>query len=224
MSLDAPDAEDPWAVLSPDERDRAGRFLRPIHRDRYAAGRAWLRRVLAGYLGRSPSEIAFAYGQHEKPALAGGPGWLDFNLAHSEEHALLAVSPGFPVGVDIEVLRPVDEKLPQRFFAPGEVAALAALPAAARQAAFFRCWTRKEAYLKALGSGLATPLDAFEVTLGPGEAARLLRVAGKPDEAAAWQMLHWEPEGQLPRRMGAVAARRRGWRLVEMGSGGAGPP
>lgn len=219
-SLDLPEAALAAArrLLSPDEAARADAFLRPLDRARFTAARAWLRRVLAAYLGEAPGDLAFAYGEYGKPRLAQGAGRLDFNLSHTGGYALLAVSPGFPVGADIEAVRPVEEKIAERFFSAAEVKALGALPAPARQDGFFRCWTRKEAYLKALGCGLATPLDSFTVSLAPGAPARLLEVAGEPAEAAAWHMVHLDPgEGLLA----AVAARRRGWtlRFADRGAG-----
>ena len=212
VSLDLPEAALAAArpLLTPDEAARADAFLRHQDRARFTAARAWLRRMLAAYLGEPPGDLVFAYGEHGKPLLARAAGRLDFNLSHAGGYALLAVSPGFPIGADIEAVRPVEEKVAERFFSAAEVKALGGLPARGWVDGFFRCWTRKEAYLKALGSGLATPLDSFTVSLAPGAPARLLDVAGEPAEAACWQMAHLDPgEGLLA----AVAARRRGWSL-----------
>lgn len=203
------------AILAPEETARADAFLRAQDRARFAAARSWLRHVLGAYLALAPADLAFAYGPHGKPALAGPEGLLDFNLSHTGGHALLCVSPGLAIGADIEAVRPIEEKVAERFFSGAEVEALAALPQEERTDAFFRCWTRKEAYLKALGSGLATPLDAFAVSLGPDEPARLLEVRGEPGEADAWQIAHLDPG---PGLVGAIAARRRGWRPVTMTS------
>jgi 4'-phosphopantetheinyl transferase len=197
-------------LLAPEERARADAFLRPRDRAHFTAARAWLRRMLGAHLGLDPASLAFAYGPHGKPRLPAAAGALDFNLSHSDGVALLALSPGFELGADIEAVRPVEEKVAERFFSAAEVRALAALPARERTSAFFRCWCRKEAYLKALGSGLATPLDAFTVSLGPDEPARLLRVEGEPEAPAIWQLAHLDP---APGFAGAVAAPSRGWRL-----------
>ena len=215
VALDIPAAAqaDARRLLSPEEAERADAFLRDQDRAHFTAARAWLRRSLGAYLGCAPDSVAFAYGEQGKPRLADAEAGarLDFNLSHAGGHALLAVSAGVPLGADIEAVRPVEEKVAERFFSAAEVRALLALPAAARLDGFFRCWTRKEAYLKALGSGLAAPLDGFAVSLAPGEPARLLEVAGRPGEEAAWQMAHLEPGTGL---VAAVAARRRGWTLV----------
>ena len=197
------------ALLSPDETARADRFLRREDRARFTAARAWLRRVLAAHLGEAPEHLAFAYGEQGKPALD-DPRGLDFNLAHSGPHALLAVSPGFPIGIDIEEERETEAKVAERFFSPSEVRALSAHRGDTRRSAFFRCWTRKEAYLKALGSGLATPLDGFTVSLDAGD-ARLLDIRDAPREAAEWQMADLSPS---PGLAAALAARKRGWTIV----------
>lgn len=196
-------------LLSPEEIRRADAFLRPRDCGHFIAARAWLRRMLGARLGRAPDALVFAYGLNGKPSLQAASGRFDFNLSHSDGHALLALSPGFALGADIEAVRPVEEKLAERFFSAAEVQALAAMPPTHRTDAFFRGWTRKEAYLKALGSGLATPLDAFTVSLDP-QVARLIDVAGEPGEADAWQIAHLDAG---PGLMGTVAARRRGWRL-----------
>lgn len=211
LDPDAAEIETSRLVLSEDETRRADTFRRPVDRTRFTAARGWLRRRLAAYLGRDPARLVFSEGPHGKPFLPEAEGVFDFNLSHSGGFALLAVSPGFPVGADIEEMRPIEEKVAERFFSADEVRALLALPLAEREAAFFRCWTRKEAYLKALGSGLAKPLDGFTVSLGSDEPACLLRVAGAPGEAEAWRMAHLAPVAGY---MAAVAARDLGWHPV----------
>lgn len=212
VSLDIPEMSLAAArrVLDPAEIARADAFLRPQDRRHFAAARSWLRRVLGAHLGRHPTDLVFGEGAHGKPRLDEAAGRLDFNLSHSGGYALLVISPGFEIGADIEAQREIEDSVAERFFSATEVRALAALPRAERTAAFFRCWSRKEAYLKALGSGLATPLDGFTVSLDGGD-ARLLDVAGEPGEASHWQMAAFEP---APHLAGAVAARRTGWRLL----------
>lgn len=213
VSLDMPEnaLAEARACLSTRERARADAFLRGEDRRHFTAARSWLRRVLGTYLDRAPSDVAFGEGPHGKPRLLETPGGregeFDFNLSHSGGHALLVVSPGLEIGADIEAIREIEEKVAHRFFSAAEVRALVALPVGKRRDAFFRCWTRKEAYLKALGSGLAAPLDGFTVSLGEGE-ARLLEVAGEPGEAEAWQFVHLDP---APGFVGAIAARQHGW-------------
>ncbi|HEX5761016.1 MAG TPA: 4'-phosphopantetheinyl transferase superfamily protein [Thermoanaerobaculia bacterium] len=200
------------ALLAPDERARVERFRFEVHRRRFAVGRGVLRALLGAYLDVPPERLAFTYGERGKPDLAPGSaaaGPLHFNLSHSHELALLAVTREREVGADVEQLRPLDdlEKIAERFFSAAEHAQLMALPEAERVAAFFRCWTRKEAYLKALGVGLAAPLDAFVVTLGPQEPARMLTLEGDAERAARWALAHLEP---APRYFGAVAVEAAG--------------
>ena len=197
--------------LSAEERARAERFYFERDRRSFIAARGGLRTILGGVLQTPPAELEFAYGERGKPRLSGPRGErFFFNLGHSGEWALLAWTRAGEIGADIEKMRPVTEGLAERYFAPEEAAALRALPAGEQEAGFFRCWTRKEAYLKALGSGLALPLDSFVVSLAAGEPAALLAVRGVPDEAAKWRLEHLEP---APGYCAAIALRRREWRL-----------
>jgi 4'-phosphopantetheinyl transferase len=163
------------ATLSAEERARAARFRDPADGVAFAAARGILRAILGRYLDRPAAAVAFAYGAHGKPELAGaaGDGGLRFNASHAAALALYAVARGRAVGVDVERVRDVEDAalVAERYFAPAERAALrAAGPAgsAARRAAFFACWTRKEAYVKARGGGLSIALDGFAVSLGDG--------------------------------------------------------
>jgi 4'-phosphopantetheinyl transferase len=176
-------------TLAPDERDRAERFYFDRHRERFVAARGLLRVILGLYLCRQPESVHFRYGTYGKPALAVCDP-LHFNLSHSGDAALLGVTRVRELGVDLEQVRPRPylEDIARRFFAPAEVAALAALASEDRELAFFNCWTRKEAFIKAGGEGLSRPLDQFTVSLRPGEPARLLEVAGDPDEASRWTL------------------------------------
>jgi 4'-phosphopantetheinyl transferase len=160
-------ANDP--LLDPAERGRASRFRQARHRAWFAAARATLRRLLATYVGGEPGQIHFEYGAHGKPRLggrhAGHP--LRFNLSHDGPRALYAVTSQAEVGVDLEALRPIPDalELAERFFSPAEFDGLRRFPASERGHAFLRCWTRKEAFVKALGDGLGHPLDQFSVSL-----------------------------------------------------------
>jgi 4'-phosphopantetheinyl transferase len=181
--------------LSADEQGRANRFVFPRDRRRFCVARGMLRSLLGFYLGMPPTRVQFKYGAQGKPALAPAPAErLRFNLSHSHERAVYAFAYDREVGVDLEYLRWVDdlEQIAERNFSPWEGMALRALPASEKQAAFFYCWTRKEAYLKALGDGLARPLDQFDVSLAPGEPARLLRVVGQPQETTRWSLSNLE--------------------------------
>jgi 4'-phosphopantetheinyl transferase len=175
-------------ILSDDERQRAARFSLEKPRIAYTVARATLRLLLGHYLGHHPADLRFAYGEHGKPALVTGD--LQFNLSHSGTLVLLAFAADRPVGVDIEFRRQrVDnEAIARRFFAADEVEALQGLPLQNRQEAFFRIWTRKEAYLKALGDGITVALDSFSVNLDQEAALR------RPAPAAAqWRLHHIEP-------------------------------
>ncbi|WP_132256106.1 4'-phosphopantetheinyl transferase family protein [Methylobacterium segetis] len=192
------------AILSAEERARAARFLRPPDRTRHVASHAALRVILGRACGRAPKNLAFTARPGGKPALADAAG-LDFNLSHSGERALVALSPAGRIGVDVEVLRPMPDlgRVARTYFAPDEAAALAALPDSERLFAFMACWTRKEAFVKALGAGLAMPLSRFSVSLPPAPAA-LLRQEGKP---GAWTLGHLEPGAGT---VGAVAVEGAG--------------
>jgi 4'-phosphopantetheinyl transferase len=191
------DRQPPYAalVLSNDERSRAARFHFEHDRRRFAAARALLRELLGGYLQMPPAEVRFAYGPRGKPSLEGHAAGVRFNVSHSGGLALLAFARGREIGIDLELERPVPERdeIAARFFSEWEALELKRLPAGERPAAFFRCWTRKEAFIKATGDGLSRALDSFDVTLGPLDAARLLRVEDAPEEVQRWWLQGLEP-------------------------------
>ncbi len=175
---DSPDVDRWRCLLSRDEKMRASRFHFEVHRNRFIVGRAWLRTVLGKYLGVKPVKIAFAYGPSGKPDLAGPleTSGLKFNLAHSDDLVLLALTADAQVGVDVERIKPISEaaELVQRFFSPREAGLFDELPAELRSRAFLNLWTRKEALLKATGEGIAHSLKQVEVSFLPHEPARLL--------------------------------------------------
>jgi 4'-phosphopantetheinyl transferase len=178
--------------LAEEERARAARFVFPRDRDRFIVARGVLREILGRYLELPPTEVRFFYGESGKPELAPdlSGSRLRFNLAHSRDLALYAFTRGQEVGVDVEFVRPelATEEIAERFFSQREAAALRALPPSEQPRAFFRCWTRKEAYIKARGKGLSIPLGTFEVSLAPGQPARLRAVRDDPPEAARWSL------------------------------------
>jgi 4'-phosphopantetheinyl transferase len=153
--------------LRADERQRAGRFMCDEPRQSFIASRAALRSILGRYLGTLPTEVPIVCDGYGKPGLAGraAESGLRFNLAHSGQLALVAVAFGCDVGVDVEALRPIEHwrGIAARYFHPDEAAAIAAAAPSNRNAAFLRCWTRKEAILKAVGVGLAQSLQSFAV-------------------------------------------------------------
>lgn len=202
-----------WNLLSAEERERALRFRFERDRDHYTVGRGSTRTILGGYLGASADSLRFSYGAHGKPELeAPNESDLRFNLSHSHRVALLAVTAGRAVGVDIEgVQRDVgDEQIARRFFSPAEVTVLLSLPEAQRRAAFFRCWTRKEAYLKARGDGIYYGLQHFAVTLAPELPAALISNTLEPAEVPRWSMAAVPVP---PGYEAAVAVEGTGWEL-----------
>lgn len=203
------------AHLSPDERARATRFRFPEHRTAFVAGRGVQREILSRYTGLPPAALAYREGTHGKPGLDGPAAatGLRFNVSNSGNLALYAVSLGRELGVDLEVVKPMPDgaDIAERFFSAPENAVFAAVDASARDAAFFHCWTRKEAYIKAIGEGLSMPLDCFDVAFAPGETARILRTRGDEAQAARWSMLELHPG---PGYAGALVVEGHGWRPV----------
>ena len=188
------------ALLSADELARAARFHFDRDRKRFVLARAALRLILASRLNTKAETLRFVYSPAGKPSLApetaaAGGELLAFNLSHSHELALVALAHGGEVGVDVEHHRPLPDlaAIARRFFSPREAECLLALPVDQQPAAFFRCWTRKEAYLKARGDGIAGGLDRFDVSFAPGEPPAVLRTLDDPAEAARWCLLDLIP-------------------------------
>jgi 4'-phosphopantetheinyl transferase len=180
------------SFLSQDELARAQRFRFAEDQDRYVISRGALRAQLANYLGFDPKDLSFCYSQRGKPELASDfrDSDLRFNLAHSGEMIGYAFVHRRRIGIDVEKIRldfPVHE-IAARFFSEAERKALSRLPLPQRHAGFFRCWTRKEAYLKATGDGLSLPLNDFDVSLEPELPARLIATRPEQGEASKWQM------------------------------------
>lgn len=200
--------------LADDELSRAQRFYFERDRRHFIAARGVLRALLSTYLHMPPAAVQFTYGPRGKPALAAAHAAerLFFNLSHSHELALYAVTHEREIGVDIEWMRPLDdaESIATHFFSAREQAALRSLPAHLKHQGFFNCWTRKEAYIKATGEGLSQPLDAFDVSLVPGESARLLSVLGKPGEVERWSLQALQPPAGYA---AALAVEGSGWQV-----------
>jgi len=197
-------------LLSAAERERAGRFVFPRDARRFIVGRARLRQLLAERLDAHPEAIELVDGPHGKPMLAdrGREGDLRFNMSRSEEVAVYALALGREVGIDVEGIRilPDADAIAARWFSPAEHEVYEALGPEQRVFGFFNCWTRKEAFVKALGEGLSYRLDRFDVTLAPGVPAQLLRIEPVPGDDRAWRMEGFSP---APGFVAAVVAEER---------------
>lgn len=159
----------PGELLDAAETARAARFVFPRDRQRYLASHTALRHLLGRHTGQDPAALQFIQGRYDKPRLA-APDAPAFNMSHSGRWALIGIGGRLPIGVDIEAPRPMDDLMPlaERNFSASEYSALSALPSSERLQAFLRCWTRKEACLKAVGSGLSIEPGVFEAGLDPG--------------------------------------------------------
>jgi 4'-phosphopantetheinyl transferase len=197
--------------LSDEELERAARFRFDEHRNRFIAARGVLRDILSKYLHQQARAIEFSYNAFGKPALKLQGQGIQFNLSHSGALALFALSANMQLGVDVEQMRPgpADLAIAERFFSQSEVAALRALPTDIQSEAFFNCWTRKEAYVKALGGGLQIPLDSFDVSIAPGEPAVLHSVQeeGQKDK---WSLQALHP---APGYAAALVAEGHDWEI-----------
>src|ERR1043166_2141935 len=189
--------------------ERATRFALEPDRRRFIVVRALLRQLLAARLGVRPEAIELAAGARGKPALAGrfAASDLRFNVSHCQDVAVNAFSSGREVGIDVEAVRelPDADDVAARWFSRQEYATYRALEPGDRALGFFQCWTRKEAFIKALGDGLFHPLDRFDVSLAPGEPARILRVEDVPGDRCRWQLEGFSP---VPGFVAAVVAER----------------
>jgi len=190
------------STLSADENQRAARFVFPQDRHRFILSHGHMRGILVRYLHRGPERLEFTVNDYGKPVLADHS--LEFNLSHSGDFALLAVSRHGRVGVDVERIRQdmEFEDLARRFFSQQEYSDLMDLPQEQRKAAFFRCWTLKEAYIKAHGLGLSLPLDSFDVSLALSDQPVLRATRPDPTEASRWTLLSFEVDSD---HAGAVA-------------------
>jgi 4'-phosphopantetheinyl transferase len=175
-------------TLSADETSRADRFAFSYLRNRYVLARGALRILLGQYLNVRADQIRFDYGEKGKPRVAAAD--VQFNVSHSDSIALLGFTKQCEIGIDVEILRPIPDfqEIARRFFCAEEATELRSLPADEREEAFLLCWTRKEAYLKAVGDGLSMPLDGFRVSLRRGEPARFIHFGDGSGQSAAWTL------------------------------------
>lgn len=209
-------SDERFAVLNDDERERAKRLLSPLHRQRFIAAHVILREILSLYVNTRPDSLQFTFSSHRKPelvsAFAGGK--LHFNLSHSEDMAVYAVTTSGEVGIDIEIIQPQNKSdVAERFFSDAEKSALASLPPSQQTAGFYQVWARKEAIIKANGKGLAIPLSSFSVSLDKAletlqvedktwtllpldinaEYASALAAAVPPDKISLWDIIDDQP-------------------------------
>jgi 4'-phosphopantetheinyl transferase len=199
-------------TLSEDERVRAERFYLERDRKHFTVGRGLLRTILSHYLKIEPDQLRFCYGPRGKPALVpSNHSTLQFNLSHSQGIAVYAITRDRQIGIDLEYMRPTSdiEQLAKRFFSPREYTAIRSLSPNQKPEAFFNAWTRKEAYLKATGEGLAH-LETIEVSLLPGEPARLLNV-GDSQASVAWSLQALTPATNY---VAALAVEGHDWHLT----------
>lgn len=202
-------------TLAQDELDRAARYKFDHHRSHFIVARGSLRTILGRYVRTHPSDIKFSYSSHGKPRIL--PTNVNetpsFNLSHSGGIALIALTLCDDIGVDVEYSKRSvrDRKIAERFFSNGEVKALEDVSGDLKKEAFFNCWTRKEAYIKAIGEGLSCSLDQFEVSLTPGEPAALLSVQGEPGASSRWWMVALRPEADY---VAAVVVKGKYYNLV----------
>ncbi|HEY9750259.1 MAG TPA: 4'-phosphopantetheinyl transferase superfamily protein [Allocoleopsis sp.] len=213
MALDQEPAlvEQFHATLTVDEQERAAKFYFPKDRQHFIVARGLLRLILGRYLNQAPDRLRFVYNAYGKPSLEATTS-LNFNLSHSKGLALLGVSGDRELGIDLEYIR-TDfpfEQVAKSVFSVPEQAILRSLPEALKPEAFFNAWTRKEAYIKALGKGLSIPLDQFDVAFVPGEPAVLRDVRGTWENGHNWTLQHLTP---APNYAGAIAVSGSGWQL-----------
>lgn len=210
LDLPAAQVADFQSLLSPDEAERAGRFVFERDRRRYVVARGVLRVLLAAYLQTDARGIVFEYGPYGKPLLSpartGTP--LFFNTAHSHEIAVYGITRSGPTGIDVEYCRSLESvsSLIPAVFTDQEMAVFRSLPVVQQRPAFYNGWTRKEAFIKAIGEGLSFPLQQFDVSVTPDRPAQLLRVQGEPDAPARWQMRGFTPAADYA---GAVVVEAR---------------
>jgi 4'-phosphopantetheinyl transferase len=194
LDLPQPRIDEYSALLSRDEAARARRFKVPNKRREYIISRGLLRRILGHALRSDPAMLEFRYGEHDKPYLVRPPGNVNvnFNISHSHEQTLIAVTLDHALGIDIEHVRPDVQfrQLARRFFSAQEARALEACSEAALPRAFYACWTRKEAFVKALGDGISFGLQEFSVSVDPLDETVTLTTHWDPDEAGKWTLIN----------------------------------
>jgi 4'-phosphopantetheinyl transferase len=200
-------------TLSLDERNRLERIYSEAHRHRFVAGRGILRAILGSYLKIDPAQVGFVYSSRGKPTLTGVPKShaLHFNVSHSNNLILIAVTRVSAVGIDVEWIHSISdaENIACYFFSPREATELMNLPKELRVLSFLSLWTRKEACLKAIGAGLSELAEQIEVSFLPGEPARVLAISGDPQAAMCWSLVELSPASEFKAAVAAAAKNLR---------------
>ncbi len=196
--------------LAEEEIQRAARFRFRRHRRRYIAGRGILRVLTGSYLNMAPEEVVFSYSKYSKPFLADHN--LQFNLTHAESYALYAFCLTANVGIDLEKIRVLEDadNIAARFFAATEYARFLSLPQEQKYEAFFACWTRKEAFIKAIGEGLSYPLADFDVAFEPGKTGQINSIRGSKLAAQRWSLFALSP---IPEYAAALIVEGQEWQI-----------
>ena len=201
-------------ILVAEEIQRADRFVFPIHRQRFTVARGALRTILGLYLGQKPSDISFAYNRYGKPSIGrtADAAPIRFNLSHSAEHALCAITWNRDVGIDIEAMREIvdSDRMAARYFDPLENASYQKLPSGDKMEGFFARWTMKEAYIKARGEGLSIPLDQFTISTAPDSTGFHRVTSVDPHDDERWTIARLSPPTGY---VAAIAVEGHSWDL-----------
>ena len=184
-----------FSTLSIQEKLRADRFKFSNDRLTFITARGILRSLLGKYLQKHPAKISFRFGEFGKPKLSENTS-LQFNISHSENLVIFGFAKNQSIGVDVEFIKEGVELLDiaKRFFSTNEFKTMSSLADSEQKLAFFNCWTRKEAFIKAIGDGLSFPLDQFEVSLRPNEPAKMLATHWNPNETSKWSLYSFNPQ------------------------------
>ncbi|MFT4114988.1 4'-phosphopantetheinyl transferase family protein [Silvibacterium sp.] len=213
LTPDTRDIAEYTSLLSPAELERARRFRFPSLFERFVSDHGRLRLLLGSYLQADPRAVEYTENAQGKPRLSLPDCRLRFNLSHTRGVTVIAACLDAEIGVDVEVLRAVEDRdaIAEMYFSRPENEALKREPEEERDAAFLRCWTRKEAYIKARGEGLSLPLDQFAVTLSGKDRAALTYCAWDELEPQRWRMEHLQP---MPGYIGALAIEHGPWTIL----------
>ena len=183
-----------FPILSIDEQQKADRFYFKQHRERYILRKYALRQILSKYLTSHPKDILFVHNHHQKPSLQDNPDNLQFNMSHSNNMALLVIAKKHLIGVDLECLKPIENilNIANNFFAPEEISQFSLVPSQQKLKTFYKIWTSKEAFVKAIGYGLSCPLDTFSVPFLSKDPIKIIKVNSSVAEASKWSLTSFD--------------------------------